>query len=297
MRCSTWRRMLDEPPIGSAAVARAWVALEQPGPWGAKAPTQSRLDPDLGKTLEKRLKAAGGRLALLRHPAGSTDRHATRRQVFAAYTEPEETFLLSGTVDDPAALLDLDIESLVRGDAEAVRRSLPALTPQLRPVMLVCVNGKRDACCALLGRPTAYAMHDEFGDAVWEANHLGGHRFAPTTVLLPHGYSHAAVDAERGQAIMHAAQGGRLVPDGLRGRSYWDAAGQAAELAARRSENVWGLDAVVVESSEHTGEHTWTVRLSVADMPAEVLLTRRKTDITRPESCGNEATPVHVWDA
>ncbi|MGH3423503.1 MAG: sucrase ferredoxin, partial [Nocardioidaceae bacterium] len=196
MRCSTWRRLVDEPAIGSAAHARAWVALEQPGPWGAKAPTQSRLDPRLGKTLEKRLKSLDSRLALIRHPAGSTDRHATDRQVFAACSAPGATVLLSGTVTDPAELLDLDLEALLRGDAEAVTRSLPALSEHAGPVLLVCVNGKRDVCCALLGRPTAYALHDEFGDAVWEANHLGGHRFAPTTALLPSGYSHAGVDPE-----------------------------------------------------------------------------------------------------
>mgnify|MGYP006171250341 CR=1 FL=1 len=34
--------------VGSAPFARAWVALEQDGPWGAKAFTASHLDPGLG---------------------------------------------------------------------------------------------------------------------------------------------------------------------------------------------------------------------------------------------------------
>lgn len=295
MRCSTWRRLVDEPAIGTAAAARAWVALEQPGPWGAKAPTQSRLDPELGKSLEKRSKAAGARLALLRHPAGSTDRYATQRQVFAACSLPGRTFLLGGTVEDPAALLDLDVEALVDGDVDAVRTSLPALVEHTAPVLLVCVNGKRDACCALLGLPTAYTLHDEFGEAVWETNHLGGHRFAPTTVTLPYGYSHAGVDPLRGQAIMRAAEGGRLVPDGLRGRSAWHSPVQAAELAARRAADEWRLDAIAVESTERTAKYAWTVRLTVGEHPIEVAASSHPADQRRPESCGKDDKPVYVW--
>ena len=49
--------MLREPLAGTAVVAKGWVVLEQPGPWGAKAPTQSHLDAEFGG---HRLLAASG---------------------------------------------------------------------------------------------------------------------------------------------------------------------------------------------------------------------------------------------
>ncbi|MCZ9337866.1 sucrase ferredoxin, partial [Streptomyces sp. TRM76130] len=51
-RCSTVSQDLDEPVSATAATARTWLLLEQPGPWGAKALTSSHLDPALGRALE-----------------------------------------------------------------------------------------------------------------------------------------------------------------------------------------------------------------------------------------------------
>ena len=61
-------------------------------------------------------------------------------------------------------------------------------------MLLVCTNGKRDECCALLGRPIAQRCAPGAPGRVWESNHLGGHRFAPTVTLLPHGTMHGQLD-------------------------------------------------------------------------------------------------------
>ncbi|MFD5460798.1 hypothetical protein ACFWIR_38285, partial [Streptomyces olivaceus] len=57
--CSTVSRDLDEPVSGTAPVARTWLLLEQPGPWGAKALTSSHLEPALGRALEAAAKGTG----------------------------------------------------------------------------------------------------------------------------------------------------------------------------------------------------------------------------------------------
>ena len=77
--------------------------------------------------------------------------------------------------------------------------SLPALAPA-PPQLLVCTNGTRDTCCARLGRPVAAAAARRFPDQVWEVTHTSGHRFAPTTVLLPSG----ALDREKVGRIVFA---------------------------------------------------------------------------------------------
>ena len=299
MHCSTWNRVVAERPIGSAATAKAWLVVEQPGPWGARAPTSSAMDPALGADLDARVGALGARLALIRRPSGA-DHGQAQHRVFAACSVPGQTFLLEGTVDRVEDLLPLDLDALVRGDQDGVRASLPVLHATDEPLLLVCVNGKRDLCCALLGRPTAHALHDQFGETVWEANHLGGHRFAPTTVLLPHGYSHAGVDPRRGAAIITRAREGSLEPEGLRGRSCWAPAGQVAELAAREHTDEWRLDAVKVAHVRPTEDLAWDVDVTgtgTGTARHTVAVTCTTTNIMRPESCGKADASMPSWTA
>ena len=49
--CSAASALLGEQLAGSSPQAVGWVALEQRGPWGAKAFTASHLDPDLGRAI------------------------------------------------------------------------------------------------------------------------------------------------------------------------------------------------------------------------------------------------------
>ncbi|MGH3416207.1 MAG: sucrase ferredoxin, partial [Actinocrinis sp.] len=64
--CSAFSSRLDEPLAGSAPVAGAWLAIEQPGPWGARALTQSHLDAGIGAQLGRRAEGTGVRIALIR---------------------------------------------------------------------------------------------------------------------------------------------------------------------------------------------------------------------------------------
>ena len=64
--------------------------------------------------------------------------------MLVAYTYPGRTWLLTGTVTDPAALLDLDWAAVAAGDLDATRASLPGLSVSSDPVLLVCTNGTID---------------------------------------------------------------------------------------------------------------------------------------------------------
>ena len=74
--CSVmWDGALDATAYGTAAPATFWVGLEQPGPWGRAALTQSRLPAGVGSRLGTACTSRGGRLALLEEPAhGEEDR-------------------------------------------------------------------------------------------------------------------------------------------------------------------------------------------------------------------------------
>jgi hypothetical protein len=60
--------------LGTAPAARFWVALEQNGPWGRQAATQSHLDP-LWAGPGPDLPEAGGRFILIRRPGAHPHGH------------------------------------------------------------------------------------------------------------------------------------------------------------------------------------------------------------------------------
>ena len=83
-RCSAQWLRDDLPAWVTASRANFWIALEQPGPWGAKALTESHLDPDLGRHLETTCSQSGGRAVLIRHFGRHVDTGEGPFQVFIA---------------------------------------------------------------------------------------------------------------------------------------------------------------------------------------------------------------------
>ncbi|WP_077798390.1 sucrase ferredoxin [Streptomyces sp. JHA26] len=285
--CSTVSRDLDEPVSGTAPVARTWLLLEQPGPWGAKALTSSHLDPALGRALEAAVKGTGVRIALIRRPGRHADRRTPAdRRVYAAHTTPGNAWLHGATLTDPRRLLDLDFAALGRGEHRSFGSVLTGAPHTGDPLVLVCTNGKRDRCCALLGRPLAAELAASGAEGVWEVTHLGGHRFSPTVLVLPHGYAYGRVRADDVRDILRGVRDGRIVVDNCRGSSAWDRPGQAAELAVRTA---LGEDAAQVLSVVRTDGHAprWEVTVAHADgRHWRVTVAQGASLPARPESCG-----------
>jgi hypothetical protein len=286
--CSATSIAAGEALIGTAPDAIAWVCLEQNGPWGAKAWTDSHLDTELGQAIEAAATNHGVRPSLIRRPGRHADPGTTiDRQVLIAYTHPEGSWLLTGTIASADVLLDLDWAAVARGEVDAA--GLPGLTRSDQPVLLVCTNGTRDTCCARLGRPIALTAAATHRAHVWEVTHTSGHRLAATTVLLPSGTLHGRV--LDGTALLDAARRHELVLDGYRGRSTWSAGAQVAEDHVRRTEDVTGIDDLVVVpeidawSVRHRDGRHWWVAVTAHD------------DGERPESCGKDATPIRRWTA
>lgn len=297
-RCSDGSADAGEQLAGSAPQAVAWLALEQSGPWGPKAFTDSHLDPDLGRRIEEAAGAHGVRPSLVRRPGRHADDHVhdDARRLLVAHTAPGATWLLEGTVADPADVLATDWAALRDGDLDAVRRSLPTLAESDRPHLLVCTNGTRDLCCAAKGRPVALGLATLQPDRVWEVTHTSGHRFAATAVLLPAGILHGRLDAATAEALLLAADRGETVLAGSRGRSTWPAAGQVAELAVREATGEVGLDALVVTEVATTAEHCWNVSVTHTDgRHWQVGVESEEAGPVRAESCGKALMALRRW--
>jgi hypothetical protein len=294
--CSALSRLLGEPLAGTAPVANSWIVLEQPGPWGRKALTQSHLDAAFGAALEQAAAAHSARAALIRRPGPHPDDHrGGQRRIWIASTRPAATWLLGGVVDDVKELGNLSWSGIEHGDLALVQASLPAFEPQADPLLLVCTNARRDVCCASFGRPLVTAMHRRSPGRVWETTHLGGHRFAPTAAVLPHGIVHGRLDVSSASHVLDEARAGRLVLAGYRGRSTFDGPGQVAELAVREATGLTGLDDVDVAAVEQTdggGQWQVVVRHSDGRRWSVGVLARELTPARRESCTGADVHPV-----
>jgi hypothetical protein len=255
--CSALAADLGEDQAGSAPSAASWLLLEQPGPWGPKAVRQSDLDPQVAAALEAAADAHGVRVGLLRRSARR--RPPGPRACFLVSTRPEDPWIERHELADPAEVLELDLAALGAGRATdpAARHAELLLT--------VCVHGRRDACCARLGRPLFRALAARWPDATWQCSHTGGHRFAPTFLHFPSGWCFGRVPAAQGPAVVEALLAGTLDLELLRGRAGQDPDAQAAEVLARRALDLRGVDDVVPAAH----------------------VARRPTGVPRPVSCGD----------
>ena len=267
---------LDEPLPGTAATAPGYVCLEVPTGWGRDVLDGTALGDGPAAELSDLAQAADVRILFIRRPGREVVRRT--RTVLLSRTEPENTWCERLEITDPRELVDI-VPRVVAGPAPGIG------TAVADPITLVCAHGKRDRCCAVLGRPVAAALATEFGQDVWECSHTGGHRFAPSMILLPTGYTYGRLDPEGSIAAVREAARGRVHPAGLRGRSTWSAAGQVAEIAVRETIGDVTVDAVSVEDGpeptvRHRDGRAWRVEVKTSELPP------------RPASCGAVAKPV-----
>ncbi|WP_079193865.1 sucrase ferredoxin [Streptomyces sp. CB02923] len=243
--CATASRDAAEPVAGTSATARTWLLVEQTGPWGTEALTESHLDPRIGRALETAADGTGVRVALVRRPGRHADCHGSvARRAFLAHTAPDRPWIRTGSVTEPEALLRLDFARLGAGEHDGLWDPYDG-----EPLVFVCTNGKRDRCCAILGRPLASELADSGAEA-WEITHIGGHRFSPTLFVLPYGYAYGRASAPLVKDAVASAREGRILLDHCRGRSTWERPGQAAELAVRELIREDRADAIDVVHSE-----------------------------------------------
>ena len=261
-----------EPLAGTAPHTRGWLVLEHPGPY-ARIATDAL--GDLAEPLRRACKDAGVTVLLARR-----ERAPGRRAWLA-----RAGGLIEWADVDPAAFLDVDV---------AADGSPPGGISTGEPVMFVCTNGKRDACCAQFGRPLAEALMRE-DSRVWECSHIGGHRMAPTAVLLPFGSVHGRMTIDSARAALAMLRDGRCSVETLRGLSHLAPKEQVADIAVRRAAGVTeaihldvrcaGDDAMSECVVSHPDGRSWRVLLA------------RRSGVERPESCGKDPMQAEWWAA
>jgi hypothetical protein len=283
--CAALARALDEPLPGTASVAPRWVGIEHRGTWPYEI---SRHRDDLVRAFIVRARAKGWRPILVRRPGRRPSDGPTR--IFFADTAPPAPRTTVLRIVDPAELASIMFPT---GGAP-----LPG-EPVTDPMLLVCTHGRKDRCCAVDGRALARAVVATGESDVWESTHLGGHRFAPTALVLPTGYLYGRLDVAGAILAHKAAAVGEVEPGLCRGRSTWTQPGQVAELAVRAKTGLRGANVLRVEPrTDHgvtgveyvtvtsTDGRRWRVTVSSISCPGD-----------RPVSCGAAALPVTALTA
>ena len=113
---------------------------------------------------------------LYSHPGAAPDQLVAGG--FSGFVRREVTAPFEGLVDAALGLLDVST-----GNREGVD------DPDVKDV-LICGHGRRDRCCGTLGTRLALELATEEelparNIRLWRTSHTGGHRFAPTMIVLP----------------------------------------------------------------------------------------------------------------
>jgi hypothetical protein len=234
-RCTAQSLLRDDRLAGTASTVRAFLLVENAGPWGVDAVRDNRLPAPVKNGLRQAAARAGVRILLIRRHHRRASREDFR--VFAAYADPAAPWVETARLHRSEDLLALDLEAL------AVGRSI-GLTRHEEPLFCVCTHGRHDACCAERGRPVASVLSTARPEETWECSHLGGDRFAANVLVLPDGLYYGRLDAVSALTVAGAHGAGQLDLDHLRGRSGLPMPVQAAEIALRQELAETGRDTV-----------------------------------------------------
>ncbi len=192
LRCVAQARQLALDPVGTAAPATGFLLVELPLPWPKDAAAHPALAdatalaerhglrlqalvPDIGR-------AARGEALVVVH--GSTGPRFTGYERRAAVVAGSD---LHVAVDALAATATPTAPPTKKAPA-------PATAGSSVVDVLVCGHGTRDRCCGSLGTALHARAADRPDVNVWRTSHLGGHRFAPTALVLPSGTCWAWLD-------------------------------------------------------------------------------------------------------
>jgi hypothetical protein len=197
--CSDWARRQHLDPVGTAGSFRGYLLVEHPLPWPSDISELPQVAALARLAAEAGLRAQAIFPTL--SPGGADDDH--RHLICYRGSEPgwAAPLVRSELRVRPEELTDA-AAALVGGPAPLV--TVPPAHEAAAGLVdvLICTHGRRDACCGAHGtelfaslvadvaaRATAAAGAGAQGHGqalrVWRTSHTGGHRFAPTALVLP----------------------------------------------------------------------------------------------------------------
>lgn len=251
-------RQNNEPLYGTIKSAKVWLLLEYNGVYTKQAWEDARIPDDVKTKLDT---FPDARALLIRQPEQV---HAHDRII--------SLFMVDATAQTPV-IYHLKLQSysdILNIDLQAVR-SGSVVDATDEPLYVICTNGKRDVCCSKYGIALYNAMIGRAHQHVWQASHIGGHRFAGTMYCFPDAICYGFLQPEDADAIVRSYSHRRLLLDKLRGHAIYDKPIQAAEYFLRRDLNNNDLDSVIYQNDVQDDER-WFINFSVEGVVYKVTI-------------------------
>jgi hypothetical protein len=208
LRCSAWARAAQLDPIGSAGSYRGFLLVELPLPWPrdvGSIPEMAAVHEiigGLGLRVQGLVPTSDDRRVIVYLPPPDDG----GGEGFAGFQRREAAF----GDDLPGAL-----QQLLAADSDTSAATGPAVKD-----LLICTHGSRDTCCGASGtRLYQDLQQGAVPDHVraWRTSHTGGHRFAPTCIVLPEATCWAFADLDLLDRVLHRRGDARDVADRYRG--------------------------------------------------------------------------------
>jgi hypothetical protein len=283
--CSSIALAIGEPLYGSAPTAQAWILLEQPGGWGPDALNESDVDAKVAAGLARRAEQFSCRILLIRKRSGRYE--PSRLSCYLASSAPGAAWMERIEVRSAFEVLECELEALCQPEP-------PGIGMPENEVYLVCTHGRRDPCCAELGRSLLNGL-SKTDAPVWESSHQGGHRFAANLACFPHGLFYGRVRQGDGAEIIASYRRSEIYLPCYRGRSPYDSLVQAADYFVRSETGVLGIDVPRLERIVHENRRA-SVSFRNGSKRYSVDL-RLVVGEPRPESCNKpeKLTKPETW--
>lgn len=299
--CSALAREFAPPLAGTAPQSRGWLLVAYPGPWPHKPWQDNPLDADAGKQIADRATGEQIKPWFIRRHGSAYDRDAgTFEWAVVDALMREIQWHPAATLGEiaTATWLSETANAEPHADAENSRRStIPPPVNRNDLLYLVCTHGRRDQCCATLGRPVAAATERLRPAQTWECSHVGGHRLAGNLVVLPYGLYYGFVDPEDVPEIVAATDRGQVHVPLLRGAASDSPPVQAAKSAVYRATGNLAINALHATTVERGSDAQWVVQIQDASGFLWRAKVSRIDGPLAPESCGGDCVPSVRWVA
>lgn len=199
---------------GTAIQVDVWIMLEYRRAWTAKALNDNQLQAPTQAWLEKTV-------------SDFAERGLTARAQFIRRPERTETIQLFVAQAGRLGGLSMNSETDLH-ELDLATTELPEVN---QTQYFVCVNAKRDICCAKFGRPTYTAIYQQVQGRAWQTTHVGGHRYAPNVLTLPQSALYGRVTPNDVPEFLADTENERLARKFLRGQTRYSPVAQIAEHA------------------------------------------------------------------
>jgi hypothetical protein len=229
----------NEEMYGTAPRVDVWIMLEYRGHWSGSAFKDSKIPKSVKAHLNKELKSvSNSRLQLIKKQENSDN----DLKFYVAVSDEANPRLYEFSINDYEDLLSLKIKKILKSNENLSQEK----------IYIICTNGEYDTCCGKFGMPVYLDMaKGKYGSQTWEANHIGGHRFASTFVCLPHGLVYGRIrEGKVAEELITQYESGNINISSYRGRSCHTSEVQAAEYYLRKETEISEISELIYKSSK-----------------------------------------------